>query len=132
MYEKTNSNQSQHNTNAKSVPNKQPKPDEKTVYSRLEQGIPSLLAQVVPAEMRIISLELETDGRPIYAVTKALIYGTAEDIIEYLMDNLLLGDPDVDIGIAKVGEEEGIEGLYVLYQFILGGTAGGIIEYFGC
>lgn len=132
MNEKTNYDQSQHNTNAMSVPYKQPKPDEKTVYSRLGQGIPFLLAQVVPAEMRITSLEIKKDGRPIYAITKALIYGTAEDIVEYLMDNSLLCDPDVEVDIAKVGEEEGIEGLYVLYQFILGGDEVGIVNHFGC
>lgn len=132
MNEKSNLNQSQHNTYAKSVPNVQSKVDEKTVYSRLEQGIPFLLAQVVPAEMKITSLEVKKDGRPIYAITQALIYGTAEDIVEYLMDNSLLCDPDVEVDIAKVGEEEGIEGLYVLYQFILGGDEVGIVNHFGC
>ena len=118
------------NSHNKGVPNWQPKPDEKTVSSRVKQGIPLQLAQVVPAGMRITSLELCHDGRLIYAITKALICGTAEDIIEYLMSNLLLCDPDVDVQIAKVGA--GIEGpWYVLYQFILGGDDVGIINYFG-
>ena len=131
MNGKTNSNQSQHNTNAESVPNKQPKQDETIVRSQQEQYIPSLLRQVVPAEMEIIPVGPGPDDRPIYIVTKELIYGTAEDIVEYLMDNLLLSDPEIELDIFKVGE--GINGpLYVLSQFILGGTAGGIIEHFGC
>lgn len=131
MNEKTNSNQSQHNTNAKSVPYKQPKQDETIVRPQPEQGIPPLLAQVVPAEMEIISVGPGRDGRTLYMVTKELAHGTAENIIEYLMENLLLSDPDVEAYISKAGT--GIEGpLYAVTQFILGGTAGGIIEYFGC
>ena len=131
MKEKTNSNQSQHNTNAESVPNKQPKQDETIVRSHQEQYIPSLLRQVVPAEMRITPVGPGPDGRPVYIVTKDLIYGTAEDIIEYLIDSSLLYDTDPGLDIIKVGE--GMEGsLYILTQFVLGGTAGGIIEHFGC
>lgn len=131
MSMESNLNQSQYNTDNTSVPNKQPKPDEKTVYSRLGQGIPFLLAQVVPAEMEIISVGPGRDGRTLYMVTKELAHGTAENIIEYLMENLLLSDPDVEAYISKAGT--GIEGpLYAVTQFILGGTAGGIIEYFGC
>lgn len=131
MKEKTNSNQSPYDSNANSVPNKQPKQDETLVRSQQEQYIPSLLRQVVPAEMRITPVGPGPDGRSVYMVTKDLIYGTAEDIVEYLMDNLLLSDHEIELDIFKVGE--GIDGpLYVLSQFILGGTAGGIIEHFGC
>lgn len=135
MNEKTNSNQYQHNANAnanaKSVPNGQPKPEEKTVCSRQKPSIPSLLRQVVPGEMKITPVGPGPDDRPIYMVTKELAYGTAEDIIKYLMENLLLSDPDVEAYISKAGAEA--EGqLYAVTQFILGGTAGGIIEHFGC
>ena len=129
MKEKTNSNQSQHDSNANSVPNKQPNPYAQTVRSRLDQGIPYRLAQVVPAELRVTSLELYQDGRPVYVVTKDLIYGTAEDIVEYLMDSLLLCDPKIELDIFKV--DEGIDGsLYILNQFIVGGDIVGLINHF--
>ena len=105
--------------------------DKETVCSRRKSSIPPLLAQVVPAEMRISVLGPGPDGRPIYMVTRELICGTAEDIIEYLMENLLLSDPEVEAYISKAGV--GIEGpLYAVTQFVLGGSAGSIIEYFGC
>lgn len=131
MKEKTNSNQSPYDSNANSVPNKQPKQDETIVRSQQEQYIPSLLRQVVPAEMRITPVGPGPDGRPVYMVTKDLIYGTAEDIVKYLIENLLLSDPEIEAYISIAGE--GTEGtLYAVTQFILGGSAGGIIEYFGC
>lgn len=131
MKEKTNSNQSPYDSNANSVPNKQPKQDETIVRSQQEQYIPSLLRQVVPAEMRITPVGPGPDGRPVYMVTKDLIYGTAENIVEYLIENLLLSDSEYETYISKAGA--GRKGpLYRLYQFILGGTAGGIIEHFGC
>lgn len=105
--------------------------DKETMCSRRKSSIPPLLAQVVPAEMRISVLGPGPDGHPIYMVTRELICGTAEDIIEYLMENLLLSDPEVEAYISKAGV--GIEGpLYAVTQFVLGGSAGSIIEYFGC
>ena len=105
--------------------------DKETMCSRRKSSIPPLLAQVVPAEMRISVLGPGPDGHPIYMVTRELICGTAEDIIEYLIDSSLLYDTDPGLDIIKVGE--GMEGsLYILTQFVLGGTAGGIIEHFAC
>lgn len=105
--------------------------DKETMCSRQKPDIPPLLAQVVPAEMRITVLGPGTDGRPVYMISKDLIYGTAEDIIEYLIDSSLLYETDPGLDIIRVGE--GIEGsLYILTQFVLGGTAGGIIEHFAC
>ena len=51
-----NSNQYQHISNANSAPYKHPQPDTQTVISQQKQGIPPLLAQVVPDEMDIISV----------------------------------------------------------------------------
>ena len=117
-----------HNTN---VFNEDFNSDKETMCSRQEQGIPSLLRQVVPAEMDITSVGPGSDGRPVYMISKDLIYGTAEDIIEYLIDSSLLYETDPGLDIIRVGE--GIEGsLYILTQFVLGGTAGGIIEHFAC
>ena len=117
-----NSNQYQHISNANSAPYKHPQPDTQTVSSQQKQGIPPLLAQVVGPG---------PDGRPVYIVTRELAYGTAEDVIKYLMENSLLSDPDIEAYISIEGT--GIDGtLYAVTQFILGGTAGGLIEYFGC
>ena len=126
-----NSNQYQHISNANSAPYKHPQPDTQTVISQQKQGIPPLLAQVVPDEMDIISVGPGPDGRPVYIVTRELAYGTAEGVIKYLMENSLLSDPDIEAYISIEGT--GIDGtLYAVTQFILGGTAGGLIEYFGC
>ena len=117
-----------HNTN---VFNEDINSDKETMCSRQKPDIPPLLAQVVPAEMQITLLGPGPDGRPVYMISQDLICGTAEDIIEYLIDSSLLYDTDPGLDIIKVGE--GMEGsLYILTQFVLGGTAGGIIEHFAC
>lgn len=131
----SNRNQSQHNTNAKGIPNKQPKPEEKTVCSRLEQGIPFRLAQVVPSEMEIVSLgKIQSTGVPLYGIRKIHAYGTAEDIVEYMMDTMFLRfishDRRRDADLIEVGE--GINGpLYILHQYVYAGTVEEIMDHFG-
>lgn len=105
--------------------------EKEIVCSRQKPSIPSLLRQVVPDEMEIIPVGPGSDGRPIYIITENLICGTAEDIIEYLIESSVLYDTDPGLDIIKVGES--MEGsLYILTQFVIGGTAGGLIEHFGC
>lgn len=130
MRRENNPHQYQHNTDNKSASIEQFKPDRKTICSRLAYGIPLQLALAVPDEMEITAFGPSVDGSPIYVISEILVYGTAEDIIEYVIDNALFPASDLDVEIKKVGA--GINGsLYILRQYFYSGTAESILDYFG-
>lgn len=110
--------------------------DKKTICSRLEQGIPFLLAQVVPAEMEIISLgEIQSTGVSLYGVRKIHAYGTAEDIVEYMVGTSFLRfiNDDLRRDADLIEIEAGIDdSLYILHQYICAGTVEDIMDYFEC
>lgn len=105
--------------------------DKKTICSRLEQGIPFWLAQIVPAEMEIISLgKIQSTGVPLYGIRKIHAYGTAEDIVEYMMGTSFLRFINDDLRRdADLIEVEA--GLYILHQYVYAGTVEDIMDYFG-
>lgn len=132
MNEKTNSNQFQHDSNANSVPNKQPKTDTHTICSRMEQGIPFQLAQGVPAGMEIIKNgRLQDTNEPLYLIRRNLAYGTAEDIIDFLVETLYNWGFGFSANISEVGEDLD-DPRYILRENIYIGTEEDIIDYFGC
>ena len=129
MCKENNPHQYQHNTDNKSVPIEQFKPDKKTICSRLEQDIPPQLAEVVPAEMDIIANGTSFDGIPIYGISKVLACGTAEDIIEFILDNYLFCCPGLDADIIKVGAiTDGP--LYIIRENLCEGRVENILDYF--
>lgn len=105
--------------------------DKKTLCFRLEQGIPLQLALTVPAEMEISSDGLPQDlGVPLYNIYKVLACGTAEDIIEYMINTDRFDDVVYGFGVTITKVGAGIDGcpLYILRHFISGGSAKEIMD----
>lgn len=57
--------------------------DSEATQHRLAQGIPELLAEVLPADMEITSMG-ESNSIPTYLVKQIVFSGTAEEIVDYL------------------------------------------------